>query len=154
MKEHLVAIVICASTLALLAQQPKVNNTNLTVESVGGTLTATVDRFRQSGEQRWLGYEVPALPQSHFSTCSSDASSMDDEFFVQDTLNGKSLLNRYVWSQIVSSSPHFEESWSSDGGRTWEPVRIVDLARVSDDTIMRTGLGSLDAELVRPLATF
>jgi hypothetical protein len=56
------------------------------------------------------------------------------EFFVQDTLNGKSLLNRYVWSQIVSSSPHFEESWSSDGGRTWEPVRIVDLARVSDDT--------------------
>jgi hypothetical protein len=56
------------------------------------------------------------------------------EFFVQDMLNGKSLLNRYVWSQIVSSSPHFEESWSSDGGRMWEPVRIVDLARVSDDT--------------------
>jgi hypothetical protein len=56
------------------------------------------------------------------------------EFFVQDTLNGKSLLNRYVWSQIASSSPHFEESWSNDGGRTWEPVRIVDLARVSDDT--------------------
>jgi hypothetical protein len=56
------------------------------------------------------------------------------EFFVQDMLNGKSLLNRYVWSQIVSSSPHFEESWSNDGGRTWELVRIVDLARVSDDT--------------------
>jgi hypothetical protein len=54
------------------------------------------------------------------------------EFLVQDTLNGKLLLNRYVWSQIASSSPHFEESWSSDGGGTWEPVRIVDLARVSD----------------------
>jgi len=52
------------------------------------------------------------------------------EFLVQDTLNGKSLLNRYVWSQIASSSPHFEESWSSDGGRTWELARIVDLARV------------------------
>jgi hypothetical protein len=56
------------------------------------------------------------------------------EFFVQDTLNGKSLLNRYVWSQIRSSSPRFEESWSSDGGRTWELVRIVDLARVTDDS--------------------
>jgi len=56
------------------------------------------------------------------------------EFFVQDTLNGKSLLNRYVWPQIASSSPHFEESWSSDGGRTWELVRVVDLARASDDT--------------------
>jgi hypothetical protein len=55
------------------------------------------------------------------------------EFFVQDTLTGKSLLNRYVWSNMASSSPHFEESWSSDGGGTWEPIRIVDLARVSDD---------------------
>lgn len=81
MKKHLVAIVICASTLALLAQQPKVSNTNFTVEPIGGTLPATVDRFRHSDEQRWLGYEVPALPQSHFSACSnwSDASSMDNE---------------------------------------------------------------------------
>jgi HEAT repeat protein len=81
MKKHLVAIVICASTLALLAQRPKVSNANFTVEPTGGTLTATVDRFRHSSEQRWLGYEVPALPQSHFSTCSnwSDASSMEAE---------------------------------------------------------------------------
>ena len=56
------------------------------------------------------------------------------EFIVQDMLNGKSMLNRYVWSQIASSSPHFEESWSSDGGRTWELARIVDLARVSGYT--------------------
>jgi hypothetical protein len=80
MRKHLVAIVICASTLAVLAQQPRVSNTNFTTESIGGTFNATVDRFRHSGEQRWLGYEVPALPESHFSSCSnwSDAS-MDDE---------------------------------------------------------------------------
>jgi len=56
------------------------------------------------------------------------------EFFAQDTVNGKLMLNRYVWSRIASSPPHYEESWSSDGGRTWELVRIVDLARVSEDT--------------------
>jgi hypothetical protein len=80
MKRHLIAIVICASTLALLAQQPKVSNTHFTVEPIGGTLTATVDRFRNSTEQLWLGYEVPALPQSHLFTCSnwSDSSAMDD----------------------------------------------------------------------------
>jgi hypothetical protein len=81
MKKHVVALIIFASTLPLLAQQPRVSNTNFTTEPIGGTLTATVDRFRQSGEQRWLGYEVPALPQSHFSSCSnwSDAPSMGDE---------------------------------------------------------------------------
>jgi hypothetical protein len=80
MKKHLVAIVICASTLAVLAQQPKVSNTQFNVEPIGGTLTATVDRFRHSAEQHWLGYEVAALPQSHLSTCSnwSNTSQMDD----------------------------------------------------------------------------
>ncbi len=93
MKKHLVAIVICASTLALLAQQPKVSNTTFTVEPLGGTLTATVDRFRHSSEQRWFGYKVAALPQSHFSTCSdwSSASSMDDgccgEYRLEDNHN-------------------------------------------------------------------
>ena len=80
MKRHLVAIIICASTVALMAQQPKVSNAQFTVEPIGGTLTATVDRFRRSAEQLWLGYEVQALPQSHLSTCSnwSDSSAMDD----------------------------------------------------------------------------
>jgi len=55
------------------------------------------------------------------------------EFYVQDTLNGKFLLNRYIWSATTSASPHYEESWSSDGGRTWELVRIVDFARISGD---------------------
>lgn len=80
MKRHLVAIIICASTVALIAQQPKVSNTQFTIEPTGGTLTATVDRFRHSTERLWLGYEVPALPQSHLSTCSnwSDTSQVDD----------------------------------------------------------------------------
>jgi hypothetical protein len=56
------------------------------------------------------------------------------EFFAQDTLNGKLMLNRYIWSQIASNPPHYEESWSSDGGQTWELSRIVDLVRVSDGT--------------------
>jgi hypothetical protein len=56
------------------------------------------------------------------------------EFFAQDTLNGKWMLDRYVWSKIASNSPHFEESRSSDGGQTWELDLVVDFAPVSDDT--------------------
>ncbi len=90
MKHHLAAIVICVSTFAVLAQQPKVSNTHFNIEPTGGNLTATVDRFRHSSEQLWLGYEVPALPQSHLPACSngSDTSQMDDgccgEFQLED----------------------------------------------------------------------
>ena len=91
MQKYLFAIVICASTLAVLAQQPRVSNTDFTVEPIGGTLTATVDRFRHSNAQRWLGYEVAALPQSHFSACSSwsNASSMDNDCCGEYRLEGE-----------------------------------------------------------------
>ncbi len=80
MKHYLAVMIICASTFALWAQQPKVSNTRFSVETTGGNLTASVDRFRHSSEQLWLGYEVPALPQSHLSSCSnwSDSSQVDD----------------------------------------------------------------------------
>jgi HEAT repeat protein len=95
---RLAAILICASGLAVLAQQPKVSNTQFTVEPTGGNLTATVDRFRHATDQLWLGYEVPALPQSHLSSCSdgSDSSPMDDgccgEYRLED--DGNARVNR------------------------------------------------------------
>jgi HEAT repeat protein len=80
MKRHLFAIVLCASAIAVLAQQPKVSDTHFSIEPIGGTLTAAVERFRGSSEQLWLGYEVAALPQSHFTTCSNwqDSSQVED----------------------------------------------------------------------------
>jgi hypothetical protein len=42
------------------------------------------------------------------------------EFFNQDTLNGRSILVRFVISDITSSSCSFEQSFSDDGGKTWE----------------------------------
>ena len=80
MKRRLFAVIFCATTMVALAQQPKVSNTHFNVEPIGGTLTAAVERFRGSSEQLWLGYEVAALPQSHFSTCSNwqDSSQVDD----------------------------------------------------------------------------
>jgi hypothetical protein len=56
------------------------------------------------------------------------------EFFCQDTLNGRAILVRYVWSDIVPNSAHFEQSYSDDGGKTWEVNWISDQTRVRDET--------------------
>src|SRR6185295_9699677 len=42
------------------------------------------------------------------------------EFYNQDTLNGRSILVRFVISDITANSCRFEQSFSADGGRTWE----------------------------------
>ena len=42
------------------------------------------------------------------------------EFHAQETLNGRAIFVRFVISDITASSVRFEQSFSADGGRTWE----------------------------------
>jgi hypothetical protein len=56
------------------------------------------------------------------------------EFFAQDTINGKTILIRFVWTNMTTNSPHFEQSFSDDGGKTWEVNWITDQTRIPDET--------------------
>jgi hypothetical protein len=56
------------------------------------------------------------------------------EFYAQDTLDGRTILVRYIWSNITPTSAHFEQSFSDDGGKTWEVNWITDQTRVADKT--------------------
>jgi hypothetical protein len=51
------------------------------------------------------------------------------EFFAQDTINGKTILIRFHWTNLATT-PHFEQSFSDDGGKTWEANWITDQTRV------------------------
>jgi len=54
------------------------------------------------------------------------------EFYDQEPFNGRSIFVRYVWSNITPNSAHFEQSFSEDGGKTWEVNWITDQTRVSE----------------------
>ncbi len=73
------AAVLGVSMLAMAQQPPKVVNAQFHAEPAGAGLSATVDRFQHLNGPLWLGYQVAAVPGSHFSMCSGDNdSSMDD----------------------------------------------------------------------------
>ena len=54
------------------------------------------------------------------------------EFYGTDTLNGKPIYVRFVWTNTNTNTPHFEQSFSEDGGKTWEVNWTTDQARISD----------------------
>ena len=54
------------------------------------------------------------------------------EFYDQETLNGRAILVRFVISDITPTSCRFEQSFSDDGGKTWEVNWIATDTRVKD----------------------
>jgi len=54
------------------------------------------------------------------------------EFYDQETLNGRAILVRFVISDITPTSCRFEQSFSDDGGKTWEVNWIAVDTRVRD----------------------
>ena len=92
-------------------------------------------------------------PQSHqwsLNTSSSGSGTISvptigefkngrGEFFDTEPFNGRNILVRNVWSDITPNSCRFEQSFSGDGGKTWEVNRIATDTRIT---------GSADAEKV------
>ena len=53
------------------------------------------------------------------------------EFFHQELIHGRPVLVRFVWSDITPDSHRVEQSFSDDGGKTWEPNLVATLTRES-----------------------
>lgn len=53
------------------------------------------------------------------------------EFYGQDTLDGRSIYVRFVWTNTTSATPHFEQSYSVDGGKTWQVNWITEQTRAT-----------------------
>ena len=51
------------------------------------------------------------------------------EFYNQQQYKGRAILVRYVWLNISSNSSRMEQSFSPDGGKTWEVNWICELSR-------------------------
>jgi hypothetical protein len=51
------------------------------------------------------------------------------EFYNQQTWEGRAVLVRYMWLDISPKSSRMEQSFSADGGKTWEVNWICELSR-------------------------
>jgi ketosteroid isomerase-like protein len=49
-------------------------------------------------------------------------------FYADDTFKGKPIRVRYLWTSL-STTPHWEQAFSDDGGKTWETNWTMDFTR-------------------------
>ena len=60
------------------------------------------------------------------------------EMFDQETYNGRTILVRGIWSEIKARTHRFEQSYSDDGGKTWEPNFIAEKTLENPEPILLT----------------
>jgi hypothetical protein len=56
-------------------------------------------------------------------------------FYCQDMWKGRAVLVRFDWTETNTKSPHFEQSYSGDGGKTWEVNWITNQERTQASTL-------------------
>ena len=52
------------------------------------------------------------------------------EFYDAETLNGRAIYVRFIFSEITATTFRLEQAFSADGGKTWEPNWMATFARV------------------------
>ena len=51
------------------------------------------------------------------------------EFLDRDEVNGKEVIVRWIWTEIETTTPRFEQAFSADEGETWETNWITSQTR-------------------------
>lgn len=50
-------------------------------------------------------------------------------FFANDSLDGRPITVRFTWHANLGKNPIWEQAFSGDGGKTWEPNWVMEFAR-------------------------
>jgi hypothetical protein len=87
-------------------------------------------RLYSAASREWMlywGTQKSGLAQGLPQVGRFDARGVG-EFFAPDTFDGKRVVVRYRW-ELRNGAPHFEQAFSTDGGKTWETNWTTDYTR-------------------------
>ena len=82
------------------------------------------------GAHQWSQYFATGSDGTLAQPAIGEFKGGRGEFYDQESYKGRTILVRIVWSDITADSHHFEQSFSDDGGKTWEPNFVANLTRV------------------------
>ena len=118
----------------------------VTVRKVWGGRAQLEEIETDSAQGHWEGMTLflynPSAHQWSQNFASSAGGSLANptigsfkdgrgELYAQDTEDGRSILVRGVWTVTSAQAHTYVESYSNDGGRTWEPVFSASLTRAT-----------------------
>jgi len=98
----------------------RANLVELDVDGAAGRIQALSLRLYNPQSRQWSLNFASSSTGTLSQPAIGEFKDGRGEFFDQEELNGRAILVRFVISVITPDSCRFEQSFSGDGGRTWE----------------------------------
>ena len=101
----------------------------------GGGFVAMSFRFFDPATRLWSIYWVDSRRSGLLDPPVIGSFTGDGGLFEgTDTLDGRPILIRYLWSGVTTATPRWEQAFSDDGGVTWETNWVMDFTPMGDDS--------------------
>ena len=99
----------------------RANLGELEVEGAAGRIQGLTLRLYNPRARQWnITWSNAAEGVLDRATMFGGFTGGRGEFFGQDSLDGRAIFVRFVFSDVTPASFRFEQAFSADGGRTWE----------------------------------
>jgi hypothetical protein len=108
------------TTVVRKVWEGRANLVELVVEGSAGRLEVLSLRLYNPESHQWSLNSASSGGGTLGPPAIGEFKNGRGEFFNQEMLNGRSILVRFVISDITPTSCRFEQSFSGDGGKTWE----------------------------------
>jgi hypothetical protein len=98
----------------------------------GGAYYAVTVRTYDPGKALWTIWWIDSRNPGHLDPPVVGRFDKGvGTFYAEDTFKGRPIRVRFLWTN-PSTTPHWEQAFSSDGGKTWEMNWSMDFAKFDE----------------------
>lgn len=112
----------------------RANLAELTVDTPDGPLQVLSLRLYNPQSRQWSLNSANSRTGTLSVPTVGEFKNGRGEFYDQEVFEGRTILVRNVWTDITADSCRFEQSFSDDGGKTWELNWIAVDTRIKDQS--------------------
>jgi hypothetical protein len=122
------------TTVVTKVWEGRANLAELTVDSPDGPIHVLSLRLYNPQSRQWSLNAANSRTGTLSVPTVGEFKNGRGEFYDQEVFEGRTILVRNVWSDITADSCRFEQSFSDDGGKSWEVNWIAVDTRIKDKT--------------------
>ncbi len=106
-----------------------VGNEDVYRTDFAGGFTGMSFRYFDRATRKWSIYWADSRRGTLEPPVVGSFSGDGGVFEGADFFEGRPIRVRFTWSRVTTPSPHWEQAFSEDGGKTWETNWVMDMTR-------------------------